>query len=269
MKTSLLIGIALSCCTITHAQTSYEEYVESALKATYADSLDKAEALFKEALKQSPADHRNSLIYFNLGKIQTSKGLYDKAIESYSLALNNTPLSVPILMARANLYLQLGNNDKAYKDYCNVLDTNPDNTDALAYRAFINKNARRYDQARMDYERLLNIEPDHYLANLGMALICQDTHHLHQALERMEQLINIYPDKAELYSIRADMEAELAIMDLDKAVELNPQNSNYVLARAYLHLERGDKHLARKDFETAISLGVPRSGLREELKQCK
>ena len=62
---------------------------------------------------------------------------------------------------------------------------------------------------------------------------------------------------------------ELAIMDLDKAVELNPTNSNYVLARAYLHLEKGNKHLAKKDFETAISLGVPRSGLRDELKQCK
>ena len=95
-----------------------------------------------------------------------------------------------------------------------------------------------------------------------------------EALEKMELLVNQYPDKAELYSVKADMEVEkklpeLAIMDLSKAVELDPKNRNYVLARAYLYLEQGKKRLARQDFERAIELGVDRGSLSEEFKALK
>jgi Tfp pilus assembly protein PilF len=62
---------------------------------------------------------------------------------------------------------------------------------------------------------------------------------------------------------------ELAIMDLDKAVELEPENQNYYLARAYLHKEQGNKRKALADFEAAIKNGVPRASLEEELKSLK
>ena len=64
MRTIILTLTTLLSFLTSQAQTTYEECVEQALKATYADSLDKAETLFKEALKKSPADHRNSLIFY-------------------------------------------------------------------------------------------------------------------------------------------------------------------------------------------------------------
>jgi Tfp pilus assembly protein PilF len=62
---------------------------------------------------------------------------------------------------------------------------------------------------------------------------------------------------------------ELAIMDLDKAISLEPNNTNLLLTRAYIHLKEGNKRLAKQDFERAIQLGIPRGQLKEELKQCK
>ena len=87
-------------------------------------------------------------------------------------------------------------------------------------------------------------------------------------------LIDRHPHRAELYSIRAEIEAEqhqpeLALLDLNKAIQLEPSNRNMVLTRAYLYLKEGKKHLAKQDFLRAIQLGVPRGQLKEELKQCK
>ena len=62
---------------------------------------------------------------------------------------------------------------------------------------------------------------------------------------------------------------ELALIDLDKAVALEQDNTDFVLARAYLHMKLGNKFYARMDFEKAVSLGVPRSSLKEELQQVK
>ena len=58
-------------------------------------------------------------------------------------------------------------------------------------------------------------------------------------------------------------------MDLDKAIALEPSNTNMILSRAYMHLDNGNKRLARQDFLKAIELGVPQGGLTEELKKCR
>jgi Tfp pilus assembly protein PilF len=107
-----------------------------------------------------------------------------------------------------------------------------------------------------------------------MAILLQHTQKPQEAIRRLTLLIDKHPEKAELYSVRAEIEAEeqmpeLAIMDLDKAISLEPNNTNLLLTRAYIHLKEGNKRLAKQDFERAIQLGIPRGQLKEELKQCK
>ena len=101
-----------------------------------------------------------------------------------------------------------------------------------------------------------------YAALLGTAILFQNAGKQQEAIKRLTLLIDEYPDKAEIYSIRAEIEkeanlSELAIMDLNKAIELDPDNKNIILSRAYLHLSEDNKRLALKDFEHAIELGVP------------
>ena len=126
----------------------------------------------------------------------------------------------------------------------------------------------------IDYLRVLEEDAINYSAQLGLALLCQNTNKMTEALERITLMVEGHPDKAELYSVRASMYAEnkqleLAIMDLDKAVELEPENPNYYLSRAYLHKQQGNKRRALADFEAAIKNGVPSAQLAEELKECR
>ncbi len=280
---SLLLIILLWCASACRlrAQT-YEQMVERGLSAAQHDSLAEAESFFRQALKAYPDDYRNSLLFTNLGKVQEArywqnthdKKKADEAIESYSMALALAPTSVPMLEARGQFYLKLEMWRKAIRDFSNILDVNPHNLAVRNLRAFAYAKTRAYDEAKTDYLRVLDEEAQNYSARLGLAILEQLMGHLSVAIERISTMITTMPDKAELYSVRAGMYAEnkqpeLAIFDLDKAISLDAANVNYVLARAYLHKERGAKHAALQDFERAIRLGIPAASLNEEIKACK
>jgi len=98
--------------------------------------------------------------------------------------------------------------------------------------------------------------------------------HLDKAVEQVSRLMEAYPDSTQLFSVRASAYAEnrqpeLALLDLDRAVAADSLNTDYLLARAYLHLEQGDKMRARRDFARAVSLGVPAAAVRKEMEECR
>ena len=77
-----------------------------------------------------------------------------------------------------------------------------------------------------------------------------------------------------LYIARADVEREmkhedLALVDLEEAIRLNPSSADAYLLRGNIYLTQKKKALAKMDFEKAISLGIPPADLHEQLKQCK
>lgn len=269
----LIPTLLVMVCTSLHAQT-YEQWVESGLEAVGEDSLAKAEECFRNALRLAPQDHRNPLVYGNLAKVQVAMGQRERALTSYELALNLVPKNVPLLMSRAALYLEMGNLSRALIDYRNVIDVDPNNTEALQYMGYIFTQQKEYTKAKTHYERLLSIEPDNYPAQLGVAILFQEVGKPADAIARLTILSEKYPDKAEILSMRAEIEAEmkqteLALMDLDRAIQIEPNNTNMILTRAYIHLHEGNKAKARKDFERAIELGIPRGQLKQELKMVK
>lgn len=92
----LLFSFPVALC----AQT-YQQLSEKAIEYIEMDSLHKAEELLLQALKLEPKNAKNAMLFSNLGLVQRRMGEYDKALESYSFALNFAPLAVPILLDRA------------------------------------------------------------------------------------------------------------------------------------------------------------------------
>ena len=79
---------------------------------------------------------------------------------------------------------------------------------------------------------------------------------------------------AVLYVARAGVEqdmkhVDLAMMDLEEAIKLDPSQTEAYLIRGQIYLSQKKKELAKRDFEKAISLGVPQGDLRDLLLQCK
>lgn len=283
MKNLLFLLVLLISCLKMNAQ-SYAELTQMALDALERDSLADAEKYLLQALRIDPANVQNSMLFSNLGLIQQRQGKLGDALESYNFALNMTPKMVPILLNRAALYLELGKNDLARIDYSMVLDVEPKNLEALMMRAYAYSCLNDYKSAQSDYERLLTFSPMNYKGRLGLAMSLKQLGMKQEAMNELTAMISsktMEDDKvitdeklAVIFSTRANIEVEqeqydLAIYDLGEAIRLDPKQTENYLVRGQIYLNQRKKELARKDFETAVSYGVPSSMVHDLLKSTK
>lgn len=273
MKRTLLTALIVPLAIYATAQ-SQSEWANRAYAYMEQDSLMQAEECFKNAIEADPTSKQNAMLLANLGAAQRRRGKVREAIESYTSALERAPLTVTILMDRATAYMALGNDDKAYTDLCNVLDKKTDHAEALYYRAFIYTNRREYAAARSDYKRLLTLDPTHENGLLGLALLDQREGRLQAAEQQLSQLIDRYPDNATYWQARANVLIEqklydLALLDLETAITLQPADAYLYVARAELYLKMKRKAAAKQDLDNAAALGLSRAALGELYKQCE
>ncbi len=273
MKKTILLLLMCLLFPGIHAQT-YKELFDKAIHYEDVDSLTKAEAYYKEALKMEPANAHNCMIFGNLGRLQRRMQRLDEAVDSYNYALSLAPLSIPILMDRASLFLEMGNVDRSYIDCSTVLDVDKDNTKALLLRAYLQCNNRSYKESLADYKHLLELEPGNIPGGMGLVTLYQKEQKYAEALEIANKLIIEAPEDAELYILRAGLEKDMAhldlsLFDLDKSISLAATYANAYVLRGEILLAQKKKEMAKMDFYKAIELGIPRSDLMEQLKECK
>ena len=261
-------------CVISRASLAQVSWTNRAYSYMEQDSLPQAEECFKQAIKSASTDEQRGMLLTNLGATQRRRGKIHEAIDSYTAALVYLPMNEAVLINRATAYMALGNDIKAYTDLCNILDKKADHTEALYYRAFIYTNRREYTSARTDYKRLLTIDPNHENGLLGLALLEQLEGRPQAAEQQLSQLINRYPDSAIYWQARANVLIEqalydLALLDLETAITLQPTDANLYITRAELYLRLKRSTAAKKDLDTAVALGTPSMSLSELYKQCK
>lgn len=274
MRKITLIVFMLACTArFASAQTSRELW-EKAAEWVEKDSLHLAEELYREMLRMEPANPSNALWFSNIGIIQHRTGRYEQAVESFTLALNLAPRNVQILLHRAATYMETDLTDQAYIDYCMVLDLDKKNAEALLIRAFIHVSRGDFSAARLDYGSLLEIKPFDYSGRLGLANLNRKEKKYGEAVDILNGMLVEYPEDAILYITRAGIEnemgrADLALPDIDRAILLKPEAPEAYITRGEIYLGQKRKGPAKKDFEKAISLGVPQAELRELLSQCR
>ena len=91
-----IIIALLFCFPVALSAQTYQQLSEKAIECIEKDSFHRAEELLLQALKLEPKNAKNALLFSNLGLAQRRLGEYDKALESYSFALNFAPLAVPL-----------------------------------------------------------------------------------------------------------------------------------------------------------------------------
>ena len=278
----LIMGICACATSLVQAQTTYAEWCERAATAIEGDSLTQAQEYIRQALRLDPSNSNNAMLFSNLGTIQREQGQYELALESYQLALNLSPMSIPILMNHATLSLELGRYDAARADYSQVIELEPHHKEALLMRAYIYMQQRVYKFARQDYDTLLRYAPLNYSGRLGLATLHQREQHYEEALKVLDGMLTdkggeaAYSgrDLAVVYVARAGVELDmrredLALLDLHEAIRLDAGQAEAYMMRGQVYLMQDKKAQARRDFEKAVSLGVPQSEAREWLMRCQ
>lgn len=282
MKRGMLSFVMCGAMAFSASAQTYQELSERAVAAAEQDSLELAKQYIEQAMRTEPANPHNALLYSNLGTIQRRQHQYEQALESYTMALNIAPRAVPILMNRAALYLELGKGELARIDYSLVLDLEKDNQEALLMRAYIYMNQRNYKFARADYEHLLKLAPQSYNGRLGLVTLERKEGRYDAALALLNAMLAGQEEtaglpasrRAVLYVARAGVEQEMkqtdwAMTDLEEAIRLDASQPEAYLMRGQIYLSQKKKNQARRDFEKAVSLGVPRADVRELLQQCR
>ena len=149
-----------------------------------------------------------------------------------------------------------------------MLRHEPTNIAALYYRAYCNDRLGRYNFARLDYQNVLTLVPGNFEARLGLALLNEKDQHYTEALDGINQLVTAHPDSAVAWAARAGIESErgmneLAEYDYEKALQLDPDNKDYLLSRADLRIKLHRFTDAQRDLDKLVALGTPRAALKE------
>jgi tetratricopeptide (TPR) repeat protein len=170
---------------------------------------DDALLLLQQAKAAGYTDH---VLYFHLGETQSALGMFPDAVNSYTRALQQPSVQVPVELTRAHRaegYMQLQN----------------------------------FSEAKSDFEILVAIDPrqPRYLAGLGLAQLgVQDAA---KALDTFNALMALKPDALAFYG-RALAQNNLgnnpaATQDIARSVELEPGNTTYKQVQE--SIQKGEK----------------------------
>lgn len=204
---------------------------------------------------------------------QTPKQLRD-SLYLINRQIENSPYSADLHLRKASINVQLLEWDYAIDEYNLVLRNDSNNLAALFYRAYVNNKLRRYELSVNDYNSFLRQLPRSIEARLGLANTYIKLHRYDEAMSQMNLLVDLHPDSAIVYAIRADHSKTLgyldsALMDWERAIQLAPNNSEYMVSKAEVLILMGKKRRARKLLDQAVSLGVHRNALRDWYDKCK
>ena len=271
MKNIFLLFFSAHLVWAASAQ-SCDEWIDSSFVALDNGNLAEAENALLMALRLKPADKLNALLWSNIGTIQRQAEKYTQAVESYTIALAQNPLSVTVLQNRATLYADMGKSDDAINDYTSVLQLESDNNDALYYRGLIYLQTGNEESAETDFKKLLALNPESLQGKKGLATLEKLRGNYVEAEKIYSHLIKTYPLTQDLYIARAELyllsgSNARALGDINRVIlDMKPDAYCYYL-RAKIKINLYEKKSAIKDLIAAKEAGYPLGELEEFLKK--
>jgi tetratricopeptide (TPR) repeat protein len=214
-----------------------------------------------------------AIVYMAAANAQTYEQMRDSLEEAADM-VRKFPENIDLRLRKASWNMLLEQWEYAKAEYDEVLKRDTTNVAALYYRAYTYERLHRYAFARRDYEKMLKVVPGDFNGQLGLALLNQKDMRYTEAMNMANHLVEQYPDNALAYAARAGMEVEremldVALYDFSKAIQLDPENTDYLISRADLLIRMGRKKEARQDLDKAVSKGIPKPSLADLYNRCR
>jgi tetratricopeptide (TPR) repeat protein len=215
-----------------------------------------AEANFKQAAQLNTG---NSTAHFGLGRVYLQQGKVDEAIHELNTALYQFPNSAPTRLALGEAYLQQGNTIAAVKEFQEAIRIKPENSDAYLHIAAIRESRGDLEHALAELRSGLEMMPNNPELHLRVADDSLRLEKLDDAIKEYAAVMNgstplaanaakgitrAYVLKAQKQSAGAFLASndyESAKAQLNKAIELNPNDMELRLAQAKLRSLSGEQ----------------------------
>lgn len=262
-KMRIFIAIIFTLLALPCASQTYQELCNIAKEYCGKKEYRKAVTYYARALNAATNDNERVQALSQQGYAFELDGRSNAAAQAYKRALEIDSTSAPLLMKRANLLLQTDSIQAAIDCYNRIERIVPDNKDILFFRAYAYTTQNEFGKAKRDYIALLAHRPDDTEARMGLALLYHKEGSMNECLMLLEAMIEEQPQNAGIYAMRSNIELEekqheLALIDIEKSIELEPENTEYHNIKADILHAMGRKEAAKRSREKAAKLSVTR-----------
>lgn len=168
--------------------------------------------------------------FFNLGYENYINNHYEKALESFSAALNVDPSYTRAYLYRGMSSAALLRFSEAINDFTKAIELNPSYDEALQNRGNCYVSMKEYQLAISDFTRAIQINPNAVEAYLGLGEVNTELQAYLEAEGQYSKAISLDPNRAEVYAKRAKVytilqQHENAVDDYLKAIDLDQQQA--------------------------------------------
>lgn len=202
-------------------------------------------------------DSTSKNLYIARANYYWRNGKYNEAVNDFTKASSIDPNDPNIPMKRGFVYVNsLEQFENAVADFTKAIDLSQDPKEAYRSRAYVYWKMQDFRRSIEDYKKIVELEPKNansYL-NLGNAYFNLSAYDL--AANTYSEVIKITPN-AESYNLRGwaltnDEKYQEALLDFNKAIELNPYDGKYFKNRGNVKNKLGQYSSAMEDLDIAI-----------------
>ncbi len=213
-----------------------------------------------DLLKVVEIQPANSEAWYELGNVAFRTGRKETAIEHYNRALEHDPDHQQAFNNRGWVMGRLGRFDKAIEDFTRALEIEPTFLAALKNRAWANAKAGRLDATLKDYEAILKQEPENREIRVARSKLLMQKGKDKAALKEMEKALGQVSEKNQdpaEFKISAEAayragEFQKAIEFYSKAINLDKNNPDLLMARSEVYIKTKNYEQAVKDLRNAL-----------------
>ncbi len=197
--------------------------------------------------------------YLNEGTRFLRAWKMSEAIAAFTRAINIDARYAEAYVKRGLAYYRSGQYEAAIADYNRTLTLKRYHADAYASRAHAYRALGNRQRAIVDYTASLKKRWNAQVL-LQQAETYRELGNLHNALTAYNDVIERHPSatayylrsKAYTHNRQVEKTLKLALVDLEKALSLEPRFAHAYIRRAYIYQKLGDKPFATSDYSKAI-----------------
>ncbi len=257
-------------CRLSASSPQYIALADSADNYIKAENWQMAEKTIISALRLEPGNFSNSLLFSNLGVVQTQLGEMEKALESFRLGLSIAPRSSVLYANRARTYLHLSQYEDALSDLNSTLSIDSIQEWPLQTRGFLLLN-KDTEKASEDFARLYRHFPGNPMASSGLAAVTEKEQRFDEAIALYDKALET-EDLPDIRFSRILLKINLqkfneASEDIAESIAHYPHNGELYLLRGYLHKLRFRNEDAAIDKKIALDKGVDKQMVEKFLPE--
>lgn len=242
----------------------YLQYVDSADRFLNNGRWLQAEQMIRNALRVSPGNPCNPLLFSNLGVSLSAQQKYDEALQAFEISLIRAPESVNTLISRGKTYIAMERPAEAITDFSEALAIDSTLIQPRALRARLFMTANRIEEAQSDYEMLMRLHPTEPPGFKGIGNCAEIKGDFKTAVKYYQEAAGLTQDTDNQADIQVCLARALIeddqLNEADNVVREGithfPRYGMLYLMRAWLHRLRYQTEDEKIDKKMALEYGV-------------